>query len=312
MKLGTKSILFGAHQFILHPILIARGWRKLYGFPWDPRLWLAFIVHDWGYWGKPNMDGKEGKTHPELGGRIMGFLFGSKWGDFCRYHSKSYASMQGTNFSRLCVADKMVMSLEWRGFYLFRTWATGELTEYSGIGNVSPTGGMARGWFKLSSQQLKKWAEDNKWMTVHRQMEQYVSVFKGVSVSPTTYIERRTYPSKGSIFMVGSADSAARLRMKEVERRFMAVDDLGTPWKAGEQRKQTFFHIHPDGTVTGVNEARVSASLVTLSEGTKADGIEEAQGYIDSYNKSLPNMSKRFETIWFELLWRRYYRHMWE
>ena len=75
MNVGTKSLLFGVHQFALHPILVAMAWWKLYGFPWDPRLWVAFVVHDWGYWGKPNMDGPARDTHPELGASIMAFLF---------------------------------------------------------------------------------------------------------------------------------------------------------------------------------------------------------------------------------------------
>lgn len=75
MRIGTRSVLFGAHQFILHPIFVFIAWWMLYGFPRDPRLWVAFIVHDLGYLGKPNMDGPEGETHPELGARIMRWLF---------------------------------------------------------------------------------------------------------------------------------------------------------------------------------------------------------------------------------------------
>ena len=81
MKLGTKSVLFGVHCFFLHPWFVAVAWWKLYGFPWDPHLWVAFAVHDLGYLGKPNMDGMEGETHVELGARIMAFLFGNAWGD---------------------------------------------------------------------------------------------------------------------------------------------------------------------------------------------------------------------------------------
>lgn len=71
MNVGTKSVLFGAHAFYLHPFFIFRAWWKLYGFPWDPRLWLAFAIHDLGYWGKPNMDGPEGETHPEWAAKVM-------------------------------------------------------------------------------------------------------------------------------------------------------------------------------------------------------------------------------------------------
>ena len=67
MTIGTKSVLFGAHCFFLRPWFVAVAWWRLYGFPWDPRLWVAFFVHDLGYVGKPNMDGPEGEEHPLLG-----------------------------------------------------------------------------------------------------------------------------------------------------------------------------------------------------------------------------------------------------
>lgn len=75
MTIGTKSVLYGAHCFFLHPWFVALAWWRLYGFPWDPRLWAAFCVHDLGYIGKPNMDGPEGETHPLFGARLMTRLF---------------------------------------------------------------------------------------------------------------------------------------------------------------------------------------------------------------------------------------------
>lgn len=77
MKMGTKSVLFGAHQFMIHPWFVAAAWAKLYGWRQltDPRLWLAFFLHDLGYWGMPNMDGPEGEWHPAWGAGIMGWLF---------------------------------------------------------------------------------------------------------------------------------------------------------------------------------------------------------------------------------------------
>ena len=71
MKIGTKSVLYGAHCFLIHPWFVMFAWWKLYGFPNDIRLWVAFFVHDLGYIGKINMDGIEGETHVELGARIM-------------------------------------------------------------------------------------------------------------------------------------------------------------------------------------------------------------------------------------------------
>jgi hypothetical protein len=75
MTIGTRSVLYGAHCALIHPWIVALAWWRLYGFPWDPRLWIAFFVHDLGYLGKPNMDGPEGETHPLLGARVMAALF---------------------------------------------------------------------------------------------------------------------------------------------------------------------------------------------------------------------------------------------
>jgi hypothetical protein len=50
VSVGTRSVLFGVHAFWLHPFITAEGWRRIYGFPWDVRLWVAFFVHDLGYW----------------------------------------------------------------------------------------------------------------------------------------------------------------------------------------------------------------------------------------------------------------------
>ena len=123
------------------------AWWKLYGFPFDPRLWVAFFVHDLGYWGKPNMDGPRGETHVELGAKIMHKLFDwhvrgyvirpkfkaiydDLWGDFTRYHSRFYAKKNGERPSRLCIADKFALCLEPSWLYLPRVNWSGEIHEY--------------------------------------------------------------------------------------------------------------------------------------------------------------------------------------
>jgi hypothetical protein len=151
MKLGTKSLLFGAHQFILHPLFLALAWWKLYGVPLDPRLWIAFIVHDWGYWNKADMDGAEGQSHPELGGRIMAALFGQAWGDFTRLHSRHYAKREGREPSPLCAADKLVLACTPRWLYLLCVQASGEHHEYLGLAARSGfyAEGDVREWHRL-------------------------------------------------------------------------------------------------------------------------------------------------------------------
>ncbi len=76
MRVGTKSILFGAHAFWLHPFIVALAWWKLYGFPRAPWLWVVFFVHDLGYWGLPNMDGDGGGQHPRWGAHVMYWIQG--------------------------------------------------------------------------------------------------------------------------------------------------------------------------------------------------------------------------------------------
>jgi hypothetical protein len=143
MEVGTKSVLFGAHCFFIHPIFVFIAWWKLYGFPFDPRLWVAFFVHDLGYWGKPNMDGAEGETHVEFGANVMSWLFdywftnsfGTRyhtriWKNFSLYHSRFYAKKDGMKPSKLCYADKLAICLEPSWLYLPRVILSGEIKEY--------------------------------------------------------------------------------------------------------------------------------------------------------------------------------------
>jgi hypothetical protein len=130
MTVGTKSVLFGAHCFLIHGFFVARGWSMLWGFPWDPRLWAAFFVHDLGYLGSPNMDGREGEEHVHLGAKIMGLLFGDSWADFTLRHSRYWAKKHGTRVSRLCYADKLAFAITPCWLYLPMAGATGELAEY--------------------------------------------------------------------------------------------------------------------------------------------------------------------------------------
>ena len=145
MKIGTKSVLFGAHQFLIHPWFVAWGWWTLYGFPFDPRLWVAFFVHDLGYIGKPNMDGPEGELHPQLGCDLMWGWFGREWGEFCLLHSRYYAKTLNKQPSRLCMADKLAIALTPAWLYLPMVRATGEIREYMAhakhriVGNINIT-----------------------------------------------------------------------------------------------------------------------------------------------------------------------------
>lgn len=117
MKIGTKSVLFGVHQFAIHPWFVAWAWWKLYGFPFDPRLWVAFFVHDLGYLGMPNMDGPEGEEHPMLGAEIMRRLFDREPYDFdwMEYsfgqHGVFFRAGRESNFNLLLLAGWELVSI---------------------------------------------------------------------------------------------------------------------------------------------------------------------------------------------------------
>jgi hypothetical protein len=131
LPVGTRSLLYGVHAFWLHPIFVWRAWWRLYGFPWDPRLYLAFLIHDIGYVGCRSMDGWEGKLHPQLGGEIMRRLFGGAWGDLVSLHSRHYAKLMGREPSRLCGPDKLASALYPMALYLLLANLSGEIHEYT-------------------------------------------------------------------------------------------------------------------------------------------------------------------------------------
>ena len=130
MRVGTKSILFGGHQFLLHPLCVAWGWTLLYGFPKQIQLWFAFFLHDIGYFSRRDMDGDEGRRHPERGAAIMTRLFGEKWGKFTLAHSRYYAKTIGITPSKLCYADKMATVLMPFWLYVLLVSLSGEVHEY--------------------------------------------------------------------------------------------------------------------------------------------------------------------------------------
>jgi len=168
MKIGTKSLLFGCHQFIWHPLTVALAYRKLFREWPDLAGWLCIIFHDVGYWGCPEIDGPKGKLHPLKGALIVGNLV--KWwrtlrgdrellalmrgGDAaqrCLLHSRSIAVDNRVAPSDICWADKYVVCLEPEWFYLFRTWLSGECDEFvqhAVAGGYLPVGTTNRQWHR--------------------------------------------------------------------------------------------------------------------------------------------------------------------
>lgn len=171
MKMGTKSLLFGAHCWFIHPWFVAWAWWKLYGFPWDPRLWVAFVIHDWGYWGKTAMDDEEGENHPEWAANVVHKLFDRfepyektdfgpgvyplqigdgpwidthcdhfvfygnsyRWYRFIKYHSRFLSKRDNEEPSKLCYADKLAIALTPWWLYIPMVRLTGEIREYRSV-----------------------------------------------------------------------------------------------------------------------------------------------------------------------------------
>lgn len=132
MKIGTRSVLFGAHQFLLHPLFVAWGWVRCHGWRdmWRWQLWLCFVVHDWGYWGKGDLDGEDGEMHPDLGARIVWHLAGPLWAAFCAGHSRGYARRVGIATSKLMRPDKQATYLMPRWLYVLLIALGGEWVEW--------------------------------------------------------------------------------------------------------------------------------------------------------------------------------------
>ncbi len=129
MKLGLKSLLFGTHQFIWHPVTVMKAWTELYGIP-NIKEVVCIIVHDWGYWNCDTIDGEDGKEHPKLGASFAKQWFGEEYYELCLYHSRSYAKANSHTPSKLCWADKLSIAYDPPGFYLWRSRLTGELDEF--------------------------------------------------------------------------------------------------------------------------------------------------------------------------------------
>lgn len=144
MKIGTKTLLYGCHQFVLHPAYTYVAWRKLYGeFPSIGET-IAIIIHDWGYWGKSNLDGEEGEKHPEWARDVLNNIsvyvrnnihFESGYNIFklsqlCLYHSRFYAKRNYEEPSKLCWADKYGTILYGKYLWSFLATISGELKEY--------------------------------------------------------------------------------------------------------------------------------------------------------------------------------------
>ena len=121
MQIGTKTLLYGNHQFILHPLFVGAAWVKYYHKLPNHKEAICIAIHDWGYWGKPNLDGKEGEQHP-IWAATWAFLhldnekdstgwFIPKYFKLCLHHSSFLAKKQNRPVSRMCIPDKLAVAM---------------------------------------------------------------------------------------------------------------------------------------------------------------------------------------------------------
>ena len=103
MKEGTKSYLFGCHQFIMHPLLIVLAWKVLYNQMPTLKQIVCIFLHDIGHLGKNYLTHlSEKEKHWILGAKIAKFFFG-EYGFWLVY--SHHARVEGGK-SKLFYADK--------------------------------------------------------------------------------------------------------------------------------------------------------------------------------------------------------------
>ena len=133
MKIGTKSVLFGIHAFWLHPFIVLIAWLIIWKkWPAFAEL-MAILTHDLGYWGAPNMDGTEGRLHPQRGALFWSNrfgVFGDKVADIILGHSRFYTEGTGLPLSRLFRPDKLATALYPKWLYLLLGNLSSEIKEY--------------------------------------------------------------------------------------------------------------------------------------------------------------------------------------
>lgn len=165
LPIGRRSLLWGVHQFLWHPLTVYVAWWNLYGGPPGWRETICIIIHDWGYWWAPNMDGPEGERHPEFAARLAGRLFGPQYHDLVLYHSRHYARRAGREPSQLCWADKLSHLYDPWWWYLPRAILSGEIREYrvnAAWAGAVPLEASHREWYAFLQSWFRTLAEERR------------------------------------------------------------------------------------------------------------------------------------------------------
>jgi len=163
MKLGTKSLLFGIHNIVIHPIVVCIAWHRIFNKHPNWKELVCIIIHDWGYWGCATMDGDDGNLHPCWAAGVVRKWWGPRYWELCLYHSRHIAHQDYVTPSKLCYADKLSFCIMPWWLYVMLGLLTGEIYEYReqteriGVTSVSLTW---RQWFDEVSISMKKLSSD--------------------------------------------------------------------------------------------------------------------------------------------------------
>ncbi len=124
-----------------------------------------------------DIDGEEGKTHPELGAQIIHWLFDKKarsdywfvpppvWYEFCLYHSRYYAKNEDHPVSALALADKLGFVITPWWVFVPLAWMCGSLKEYHGLHKH-------KAWSSDSFKEWTKGAQAESWDWIYRTFDQ--------------------------------------------------------------------------------------------------------------------------------------------
>lgn len=149
MKIGTRSLLYGVHQFLLHPLFTYLGWFWLFGRPTLGET-IAIIIHDLGYIGKKNMDGPEGDTHPEWAALFFERHKRKDLANLCRGHSRFWAKKMNIPLSKLCYADKLGNACMPIWLWGLGATLTGEIKDYEEAEKHEIRGSLGRNEERIS------------------------------------------------------------------------------------------------------------------------------------------------------------------
>lgn len=175
MKIGTKSLLIGAHQILWHPFTVMLAWRELHGKWPDWRTAVCIFIHDLGYWGCSDMEGEEGQNHPYLAAQLAlqylddpnDLILNHVYADFCLFHSRTLAARFSRTPSPLCWADKLSVKFDPWWFYLFRVYLSGEIYEYrkeAADAGLFPLSRSDKDWYLWAQERMirKAYTQDTR------------------------------------------------------------------------------------------------------------------------------------------------------